>query len=71
MSILRTTYEQQLISLKQEAKDPTTKVRSLSNIELLLAINYYLHYFNCETWSTEELLTLELRLNYDAGALQT
>ena len=71
MSVLRTTYEQQLINLKEEARDSTAEVRSLSNTELLLAINYYLHYFNCETWTIDELLNIELRLNSEAGALRT
>jgi hypothetical protein len=68
---LRFTYEQQLKSLKQEANDRTNGVSSLSNQELLLAINYYLHYFDCNTWTIDELLNIELKLNYETGTVRT
>ncbi len=71
MFSLRVTYEHQLISLKQEAHDTTSKANSLSHRELLSAINYYLHYFNCETWTAEELLDIERRLNHEAGTVET
>jgi hypothetical protein len=71
MTDLRITYEQQLTSLKQEANDVITAVSSLSNRDLLITINYYLHYFNCETWSADEMFNIELQLNADIGTVST